>query len=147
MKSKELFKEIKNKLANLKIRKPSKLDKNDFISQLSFYNYNLYTEISNKNIEDIEVKEINEIKLDDLKFRIDFYFKKYPTYDNDFEDYVKYITIYLCFFKKKPFHPPGMKTNNKIAILEFNDKYYCNLKKQYENDENSLCKLCISHKT
>jgi hypothetical protein len=41
MKSKELFKEIKNKLANLKIRKPSKLDKNDFISQLSFYNYNL----------------------------------------------------------------------------------------------------------
>ncbi|RBQ22765.1 hypothetical protein ALNOE001_15450 [Candidatus Methanobinarius endosymbioticus] len=68
MKSNELFQEIKDKISSLKVRKPRKWDKNDLGSPLSRYNYNLYKEIFNKKKEDIKIEEIDEEKLDDIRY-------------------------------------------------------------------------------
>ena len=132
MKSNELFLEIKTKILNKNIKKPRPHD-----IELAFYNYTNYQEILNKEVEDIEIKEINNNEISDLKEKLDYYFKEYPTYDDEFDEFIKYICLYLHFISKKPFHP----------AKAINNSYYCNLKEKYEYDKNSLCVDCIAKKT
>ncbi|MCC7554114.1 MAG: DUF2115 family protein [Methanobacteriaceae archaeon] len=144
MKSDELFLEIKNKISNKEIKKNEKFERNNYKSKIASFNYNLYNEILNREIKDISIEEIDNKLLIDLKYSLDYFFNKYPTNNPEFDEFVKYICIYLLFIEKKPFHPVGLEIKNKILIFKKNSKYYCGLKEKYKEDENSLCKFCVS---
>lgn len=145
MKSRDLFLEIKKNISKLKIKKPLKAEKYNRESRLSNFNYNYYMEISNKKDREIKDEEINDSYLEDLNYRIDYFFNKYPVDDKNFKKFIKYLTLYLTFIVKKPIHPVGLIVNKKIAIFKKNNIYYCSLKGRYKKDEASLCKCCLAH--
>lgn len=129
MKNNELFLEIKNKIITKNVKNPGLND-----TKLAIYNYNTYKEILSKKIEDIEIEEINDNDISNLNDKLEYFFKEYPTYDDEFDEFIKYICLYLHFIAKKPFHPAEVKNNS----------YCCNLKEKYKNDKNSLCVDCIA---
>ena len=137
MKSNELLEEIKNNLSEIKVKTPDKENLDEINYKISNYNYITYNEIFNKNLEKIE--NIDETKLDDLKNKIEDYFKKYPIKDKKFIVFTKYICVYLSFISKKPFHPEGLKFSDNSSVFKKNNKYICSLK-----DKNSLCKYCVA---
>ncbi|WP_409200220.1 DUF2115 family protein [Methanobrevibacter sp. DSM 116169] len=144
MKSNDLFIEIQSKIKNSKVKKPLKYDNNNLNGSISNFNYDNYLKIKNTSIDEIKIEKIDDNKINDLKNGIDSFFKNYPVDNKDFEDFTKYISLYLTFILKKPLHPLNLKIKDEVFIFEKNNKYYCKFKKQYLEDENSVCKYCIA---
>ncbi|MDL2246142.1 DUF2115 domain-containing protein [Methanobrevibacter sp. OttesenSCG-928-K11] len=134
MKAKELFIELKVEMSKIKVSK----------NTTSKFNYDNYYEISTSKITEIPNENIDKNILNDLKYRLDYYFKEYPVYDEDFENLIKNNTIYLGLIKKEPFHQQNVKMDGEITTFKENDNYYCRLKKKHIKDKNSLCEYCIA---
>ena len=146
MKSSELFQEIKENLLKYPPHEPKKSDnyKDNLISD---YDFNIYNEIIEKEILEIDEK-INDDKIDDFKKRIDYNLKKWDVNQKDFIEFIKYISLYLFFIAKKPLHPVGTPFESDIkGVFEENGVYYCNSKKRYIKEDNSHCLYCVAKKS
>ena len=90
----------------------------------------------------------NYSKTSDFKKRIDYNLKKWDVNQKDFIEFIKYISLYLFFIAKKPLHPVGTPFESDIkGVFEENGVYYCNSKKRYIKEDNSLCLYCVAKKS
>lgn len=110
---------------------------------MATFNSNNYDEILSKNISKENDFNINDSELKILKEKIDYYFSIYSPNNKIFNEFIKYITIYLKFIVEKPFHPVGMRFSNGNYVFKKKDKYYCTGKSKFIKETNSLCKDCV----
>jgi uncharacterized protein (UPF0305 family) len=124
------------------VRKPHGFS-NDMISLVTRYDYYTYKEILSRKHTGSPSEIIDDDKVKDFKDRVDYYFEENSPGDNDYRDFIKYISLYLTFIVKKSLHPVGIKTRD-MTVTKENKTYYCTGKKKYIKDKNSLCKYCVS---
>jgi uncharacterized protein (UPF0305 family) len=109
---------------------------------LSIYNFENFENLINSSFDGPD-KEVDIIKLEDLKKRIDNYFDEYAQGDESFKEFIKIISIYLTFIEKKPLHPPGIIFSGGDTVYKKGNEYFCTGKKYFINEKQSLCKYCV----
>ncbi len=147
MRALSLLKEIREKIKdyNIDYLKNKAIDEryNDpIIRELARYNSEIYDEIY--NIELSEDFKINDSKIQKLKNDIDLYFSKYNFHDEENQNLIKYISLYLVFIALKPLHPYGY--SKKFNVFLKNNVFYCKGRTNFIKEENSLCKYCCCKK-
>lgn len=90
-------------------------------------------------------EEINTNELTALEESIDLYFKLYAPDNIEFREFIKIISVYLTFLVKMPLHPPGIIFSGGDTVYENKGIYYCTGKKQFKNEDHSLCNFCVCH--
>jgi uncharacterized protein (UPF0305 family) len=90
--------------------------------------------------EEIDTKELTA-----LEESIDHYFSLYAPDNIEFREFVKIISVYLTFIEKRPLHPPGIIFSGGDTVYENKGIYYCTWKKQFKNEDHSLCNFCVCH--
>ena len=142
MKASKLLLKLKKCMEKYKPKMQDSGEKDSLNQIMSKYNLENFNEIMNFQPDKLD-EEIDEVKLNDLKNRIDHYFSLYAPEDNDFKEFIKAISIYLTFIAKKPLHPPGIVFSNDERVYKKDNTYYCTGKRTFIKDNRSLCKYCV----
>lgn len=90
-------------------------------------------------------EEIDTDELTALEESIDHYFELYAPDNIEFREFIKIVSVYLTFIEKRPLHPPGIIFSGGDTVYENKGIYYCTGKKQFKNEDHSLCKFCVCH--
>jgi uncharacterized protein (UPF0305 family) len=123
-------------------QKLSEEDTGSISSIMAKYNYDTLVEILSRKCLDPDF-EIDDKRLKDFQHRIDYYLDTYAPDDSDLKTYITGISTYLAFIAKRPLHPPGLEFDNGFRIVKKGSSYYCDGKKQFIKEDQSLCKYCI----
>lgn len=92
-----------------------------------------------------EDEEIDTKELTALEESIDHYFELYAPDNIEFREFIKIVSVYLTFIEKRPLHPPGIIFSGGDTVYENKGIYYCTGRKQFKNDDHSLCNFCVCH--
>lgn len=104
--------------------------------RLTRYNLKTYDEIfSGKLKKDFE---IDDKLIESFIKDIDFYFDKYGA---DNRKFIKSISLYLALIAEKPLHPYSDNKDDQVYFSH--NAYYCKIRAEYIDDENSLCRYCV----
>lgn len=124
---------------------PDCLDENNRSVQclVSRYNFQNFHEILNSSLHDFS-GEVDEVELHDLENRVDKYFDLHGPVDEEFNEFVKLISIYLTFLSRKPLHPTGIEFSDGATVYQEGEIYYCTAKKLHIDEEYSLCRCCVA---
>ena len=142
MKASELLLKLKKCMEKYKPKIQDIGEKDSLNQIMSKYNLENFNEIMNFQPDKLD-EEVDEVKLNDLKNRIDHYFSLYAPEDKDFKEFIKAVSIYLTFIAKKPLHPPGIVFSNDERVYKKDNTYYCTGKRTFIKDKLSLCKYCV----
>jgi uncharacterized protein (UPF0305 family) len=124
------------------MRKPQEIGTGSISTIMARYNHDNLLEILGRDSVSPDF-EIGDGRLRDFRQRIGHYLDTYAPGDLDFKMYITGISLYLAFIAKRPLHPPGLESGNGPRIVKKGNSYYCSGKRQFINDDQSLCKYCV----
>jgi len=124
--------------------KPENNLKDKLQRTMSSYNQENFKRLTETTLSSKD-EDINTTKLNALEKSIDHYFTLYAPENTEFKEFIKMISIYLTFIEKMPLHAPGIIFSGGDTVYENKGIYYCTGKKQFKNEDHSLCNFCVCH--
>jgi uncharacterized protein (UPF0305 family) len=109
---------------------------------LSIYNYETFLELR-RSPPGGESLPVNEKKLQEMEAELDRYMTENMPGEEDYQRFIRIISVYLTFIALKPLHPPGMFNENGQAVHR-NGKAVCPLRSEEITKPGSLCRFCES---
>lgn len=145
IKSSELLLKLKTEIEPYRtLIKPKTYMVDEVQETMSSYNAENFRRLTETHFSG-EDEEIDTKELTALEESIDHYFGLYAPDNIEFREFIKIVSVYLTFIEKRPLHPPGIIFSGGDTVYENKGIYYCTGKKQFKNEDHSLCNFCVCH--